>query len=292
MNLVGKIFTVLIFVMSVVFASFCVMVYGAHVNWRTVVKNTEASAETPLGLEPQLQNSKADNAELQNQLTKTVEDSEQKRKSDRRALTTLETTKRQLEDRLKVQDDEVARLTKLEREATATITAIGASLANLRGEVALVRETLDATETDRDDQFKQVVRLTEELHAKANDFKVLLEQARRLTEDLIRVKGVARAAGLNTEAPVGVGIPPLVEGKVLAVRADQLIEISIGSDDGLAVGHQLHVYRVLPTVNTYLGKVRVTAVRPDTAVCLILNDYRKGAVQVGDDVATKLSTGS
>ncbi len=34
MNLVGKIFTVLIFVMSLVFMAFTVMVYATHVNWQ------------------------------------------------------------------------------------------------------------------------------------------------------------------------------------------------------------------------------------------------------------------
>ncbi len=34
MNLVGKIFVVLIFVMSIVFAAFSIMVYATHTNWR------------------------------------------------------------------------------------------------------------------------------------------------------------------------------------------------------------------------------------------------------------------
>ena len=33
MNLVGKIFTVLIFVMCIVFASFSLMLHAAHKNW-------------------------------------------------------------------------------------------------------------------------------------------------------------------------------------------------------------------------------------------------------------------
>ena len=34
MNLIGKIFVVLIFVMSLVFMSFAVAVYGTHQNWK------------------------------------------------------------------------------------------------------------------------------------------------------------------------------------------------------------------------------------------------------------------
>ena len=37
MNLVGKIFTVLIFLMCVVFGTFALMVHAAHKNWKEVV---------------------------------------------------------------------------------------------------------------------------------------------------------------------------------------------------------------------------------------------------------------
>lgn len=294
MNLIGKIFTVLIFVMSLVFASFCVMVYGAHVNWRDRVMNpkSEASVEKPTGLRYQLEDAKADNDKLQNQLTKTQEEAEQVKESSRRELAALETTKRQLEEQVENQAAEVARLTVLVRGANSSLEAMGASLGNLRDEVKLLRETLASTETNRDDLFDQLVRKTDELHAKANEYKVLLEQSTRLTAALIVAKTVAIRAGLNPEAPVDIGIPPLVEGKVLAVRANLLIEISIGSDDGLAPEHELQVYRIAGAANTYLGKVRVTDVTADRAVCRILPEYRKGAIQVGDDVATWLSAGS
>src|SRR5689334_20636708 len=37
MNLVGKIFTVVVFLMSVVFTTFALMVYAAHNDWRQTV---------------------------------------------------------------------------------------------------------------------------------------------------------------------------------------------------------------------------------------------------------------
>ena len=47
MNLVGKIFVVCIFVMSMVFASFSIMVYATHTNWRDEIYHT-----TPIGNPP------------------------------------------------------------------------------------------------------------------------------------------------------------------------------------------------------------------------------------------------
>ena len=43
------------------------------------------------------------------------------------------------------------------------------------------------------------------------------------------------------------------------------MEISIGSDDGLAVGQELYVFRTQPRAE-YLGKVKIVAVDPDQAV--------------------------
>ena len=52
MTLVGKIFTVLIFIMSLVFMSFAVMVFATHQNWRDLVKSTDSSKP---GLERRLE---------------------------------------------------------------------------------------------------------------------------------------------------------------------------------------------------------------------------------------------
>ncbi|NQT39867.1 MAG: hypothetical protein HQ581_20405, partial [Planctomycetes bacterium] len=67
MNLVGKIFTVFIFLMSLVFMSFAVAVYATHQNWREIVTNQKATAEKPLGLESQLKNVRNENKNLRDE---------------------------------------------------------------------------------------------------------------------------------------------------------------------------------------------------------------------------------
>ncbi len=42
MNLVGKILTVFIFVMTIVFMTLSVMVYSTHTDWRTLAKSLQA----------------------------------------------------------------------------------------------------------------------------------------------------------------------------------------------------------------------------------------------------------
>jgi hypothetical protein len=72
---------------------------------------------------------------------------------------------------------------------------------------------------------------------------------------------------------------------VLAVNASDLIEVSIGSDDGLKPGHVMQVYRG----NTYLGQITIRTTGPDRAVGQIDKRYQRGKIQKGDNVTTNLS---
>ena len=89
---------------------------------------------------------------------------------------------------------------------------------------------------------------------------------------------------LTVDTPVD-GIAPRLDGYVTAVSDKNLIEISIGSDDGLRAHHFMEVYRK----NTYVGRVEIVMVEPDRAVAKIIPEFRRGIIKKGDRVATKLS---
>ena len=80
-------------------------------------------------------------------------------------------------------------------------------------------------------------------------------------------------------------IPPNVNGEVIEVGEKDLVEISVGGDDGILVGHTLDVYRE----GVYLGKVVVLKTSDDRAVAKIIPNIQKGTIRKGDRVATKLS---
>ena len=82
--------------------------------------------------------------------------------------------------------------------------------------------------------------------------------------------------------------PPAVEGVVLAVNADGLVEISIGSDDGLMKGHALEVVRRGSGVSVWLGRVEVTETSPDKAVCKVLPEFLQRPIQRDDRVTSRL----
>ena len=97
MNLLGKIFVVLIFVMSLVFMSFAVAVYGTHQNWKTR-RPTPERGQLRRSLGQALDNAKqllekaeADKAKLEADIAKEA-------KAKREALAKLETERDELID--------------------------------------------------------------------------------------------------------------------------------------------------------------------------------------------------
>jgi hypothetical protein len=83
--------------------------------------------------------------------------------------------------------------------------------------------------------------------------------------------------------------PGKVEGKVKKVDAGGLVLIDLGSDDGLAKGHNLEVFRLDPQAK-YLGTLRILEVRPKEAVgqpVRKLNDAIKDGDRVSNQVFVK-----
>jgi cell division protein FtsB len=287
MNLVGKIFIVLIFIMSLVFMSFVVAVYATHTNWRDIVMNSEARPDKPLGLKPQLEQQKARNQELSDQLDKLKQQVESEKAAKRQQLAKLETENDELKKQRDQQEKELAKLVQAERDAVAAMDATQKTAAALRTEVDGLREEIRTTQKDRDEQFKKVVDLTDSLHQTVNQFKAAQDRSKQLAADYAQALAVLRRFDLKPDRAYD-EVPPKVDGVVAAVTSGGLVEVSIGSDDGLNQGHKLDVYRIGQGASTYLGRLEVTTVQPDKSVCKILPEFQKGQIQVGDRVASKL----
>ena len=72
-----------------------------------------------------------------------------------------------------------------------------------------------------------------------------------------------------------------VTGVVRAVTKTDLIEVSLGSDDGLKAGHVIQIFRG----KTYLGQATIRKTSPDLAVGQL--SWPCGKIQKGDRVTTK-----
>jgi hypothetical protein len=92
----------------------------------------------------------------------------------------------------------------------------------------------------------------------------------------------AAAAGPEKNSP-----SESIEGQVKSVDPQSsLVTISVGSDDGLAKGHTLEVYRLNP-VAKYLGRVRVLQTTPHEATAQPVSKLL-APIQVGDRVCSKI----
>ena len=120
---------------------------------------------------------------------------------------------------------------------TATVT-----LAKYESENETLRTDMKTLLADRDAKFDQVVQLSNDLNAAKSEFTNLQERQGQLAAELANRRRVMNAVGLSENADVD-AIPPKVDGIVTAVNDTDLIEISIGFDDGLREGHKLDVYR-------------------------------------------------
>jgi hypothetical protein len=287
MNLVGKIFIVVLLVMGVVYMAFAMAVYATHKNWREAVFNEQATPDKPLGLAKQLK----DLQDKNRQLTDEKEKEKQKAEADRAAMTQaiakleneLDTAKKALA-RL---DAQQAELEKAKREAVAAMNSTQNNATNFQKELTGQRTNIEDARKDRDSNFKEVVRLSDALNQEKNERDLLKKKTDELAKDLAKAKQVLRKFGLDESKDYS-NVPPPVDGQIMATPGGGLVEISIGADQGLMKGHQLEVYRIGGGQSTYVGRIEVVKAAPDKAVCKIDPKFQNSNMMVGDRVASKI----
>ncbi|WP_425617647.1 hypothetical protein NA78x_001328 [Anatilimnocola sp. NA78] len=282
MTLVGKIFTVLIFVMSICFMTASVMVFATHKNWKDYAQNTDAS-KGKIGLEKQLADLRTLETNLKEELERTKRRLEEERVARRAVLGSLQARLARAETELAAKQREYDTLITSNSKVTEEVSVAQKRLTDLEAQIVTTRQALRDTSADLDDKFAQVVKLTDDLN-QATGLKARLDERNtQLALQVTKMKMVMDAKGLDVNTLVA-HIEPRVKGKVLDVNSTDLVEVSLGSDDGLKPGHNLQVYRG----NTYLGMVTVKQTAPDRSVAQIDKKYQRGPIRKDDNVSTQL----
>ncbi len=279
MTLLGKIFTLLIFVVSLAFMLVSAMAYATHKNWKEVVMDPTS------GLKVQAEDLMRSNNQLKQELQRRENEIQMERATRTEAIARLESMRANAEDeKNKLEQQYAQRLAdkiKLDDELNVTNTR----LTMLTTEVQDLREKNRQLREDRDVQFEQVVLLASKIHQFEGLKRQLEEERNQLALDYAEMKQAFDARGMSVFDPID-DVPPPVLGVVTTVSKQnpKWLEISLGADDGIRVGHILDVYKD----NTYLGKVIVRHTAFNSAVAEILKDYQKGPIQEGANVTTKL----
>ena len=291
MNLVGKIFVVLIFVMSLVFMGLAMAVYATHRNWREVVILTPEAARggQEVGLKFQLMDEKTRNEELRSKIETIQRDIATEREAKTQSLTKLESERRELLKERRDLEAGYAALEKEKRDSVAAMNATQKNATDFRKELEDLRTQLIEAQQDRDKHFKELVRLTDELHSTVNEKELLRKRAEDVARDLAKYKELALWMDApSPDSDYKSKIPPRVDGTVLAVKDGGLVEISIGSDQGLKKGHRLEIYRISGGSSVYVGRVEVVKTSPARSVCKIDPKFQNSHVMEGDRVDTKI----
>ena len=174
------------------------------------------------------------------------------------------------------------------REATAAVAATQANNDKLATDAVTLRQQIRNEQQARDAAFNATLAATEELHQLRNEYETALERSQQLTQQNAGMSHIMRAEGLDPEADPS-GVVPTVDGIVSQIRriaGGQLVEVTIGADDGLKEGNTLDVYRG----SRYLGRLEVWRLRRTNPSAALSGAIQQGAIQEGDRVATRLTS--
>ena len=291
MNLVGKIFTVLILVLAVVFGAFAVAVYATNKSWRDVVMSEDMNPNTrQVGYVRQLKEARARSDALKDQMEKIEQELESERAAKRQSLTKLETELDQLKKENAEAQKERDSLDQKLREAMAALQTTSTSAKTYYQEQKDLESRVEKAQKDREGTFRKLVQLQDDLNQAVSEHQRLKALIAKNEQELAKLRNYVRIKGDDPNNPNASGqplAPPRVDGAILTVREGGLMEISIGSDDGLQQGHQLDIFRSSGGVVTGVGRCEVVQTSPKVSVCKLVPGFTKSPPQRGDRVYTK-----
>lgn len=290
MSFVGKVLVVTQLVLSVLFMALAGAVFAVHTNWKTAY---EKQAVTIAGSAKSV-------ADMQAELD-SVKQASQKIVDDNKAEMDL------LKNTVQTQVQQIEALTKKNNEDQQELQTQTA-LAEIKTKEAVFRiaeadeqrAANRALQASLDQTAAKVRDLEDQKFGLEVEYGNLRNKAEEDQLKLAYLERLARKMGLETDPKKAAKLeepPPPVEGLVKSLKKDRanqvrMIEISIGSDDGLIVGHKLDVLRtgVNGKPAKWLGKVKVISIEPDFAVCEVMREDTppNGIIEVGDNVTTKL----
>jgi hypothetical protein len=289
MNTIGKILVVLNLIFALVVGGFLVIDFATRTNWKTAYEklkdemlvagtNTNESGRTLQQLNTQVKRAVAEREEWKQKLI----DQETVAKVER------ESHKRMTDE-----------LIDKAKDADLNSQKAIAERDRLTKEV----ELLSGTVQNRDNVILALQKDNKQYRTEASAMKDLSEATQRRNVDLLAQiqdllrKIALRDAGVGSENKLAkdpnAPNPPsnYVKGKIDRVdpKDRTLVQISLGTDQGLKLDHTLEVYRVDPP--QYLGRIRIVDAKEHAAAGKLTTGNRI-PLQVGDIVASSLNNQS
>jgi acyl transferase domain-containing protein len=284
MNAIGKIFVFSVFVMSLVLMTFAGAVYVSHTNWKDEIERTPEQCivgQRP-GYKYLLQEADSERQSLQDQITSLIERVSATERARDQVVAKLQTAIAEKSGELDKLRKEQETLRSAEQQLTERLKVAQDELAQATGRVETLRDQVAEQQGKVDAQVGTAAKLAAELEEAKSFLAMANERKEQLEKQVQNARDLLKQSGLTLDSLPRDRVPAL-DGDVLAVAQDS-IQVSLGSDDGLQIGHTLEVYRS----GQYVGRAIVRSVKPDSAVAVLVKEFVRGIVQRGDKVTTRL----
>ena len=291
MTVVGKILVFVNLVFSLVVGGLVVVVFVTRTNWEEVAKQQEALRKAA---EADRNQAVADAQKTRTDADKVVKALTKERDDALTAKTTAETATKKAQGELTAiktgQRTGAINVSGAEAAAGARKEYADELVAALATERARTREEIKKASAERTLRIKAEIQAT----AFKSVNQQLEDQVRELALELARSKAGTGAATTAVRKR-GEDNPPsrTVVAKVDRVdRESNLVQISAGSDAGLAPGHTLKVFRFdrVPQKSQWLGTIEILSVEPHKAVGRPVKGSA-ASIRPGDRVASRLGLG-
>ena len=208
MNWLGKVFVVVILIMSLVFMGLSMAVYATHKNWKATAND----------LNKKLTDAKNENTRLIAEHNRRVEELEREKTSIEQQAQKLEAERVALVDRNAQIQTERDGLIQNQREHIAAVASTQKLNEGLTGEVTGLRTLIRDAQQARDTLFKTALDATEALQQAANEYNVARERSEQLTKQVAGMTAVMNAKGIDPATEPG-SVVPTVEGVVSQIAA-------------------------------------------------------------------------
>jgi DNA repair ATPase RecN len=279
MTLLGRIFTLLVLLLSVAFFIISLLANSTHIDHKKKVATFQTQAK-------QLETTVDELKKLVEQLQTARAQEQGSRRAALAALQTqLESAKEQLAQATTELNDKAAALTLQTQQLSATLDRVK----QITTQNDTLKIEIDKIITDRNDQRRRVITLTDNLNGLMSREADLLAERSKLQQSSTYFQAkadIAESALKDAGITVFEDVPPAdLKGEILAINSKESVTVSVGKDDGLREGHKMEVFRS----GKYLGRIQISTVKDDQAIGQILPLFRKGYIQVGDKVAAKVN---
>jgi flagellin-like hook-associated protein FlgL len=284
MNSVGKIFVVLIVILSLMFATMAVMIYATHKNYRMEIvrEPKDVRGNEQVGWKYKLQEAYKTHEQLNQQIGQLDLQLQAEKTAKIQALAKAEAVIQKLQAEYAANLKELAERTTALKSATETLGVAQDNLNHATTEVGKLRTDIAAAHNETDKQIKRATELTDKLTRAEGQKVVLTERNQQLSTDVSRAKRLLAQYNRSISDPDDASTIR-VDGKITEVSRDR-VELSIGKHDGVRIDQNLDIYRG----DKYVGRVRVVKVEPDSAVGAIQTEFLQFPILRGDNVSSRL----